>query len=62
MGDQVRVPLSDAPDYCTAPIVAADDDPGNADLGSNGGDGVGVGFEGVVTEVGGEPLVSVSIE
>ena len=51
-GDQLRVVLGNAVDDGAAPVVAAQDDAGEAELGGEGGDvggcaGVGVGLEGV---------------
>ena len=48
VADEVWIPLRDAPDDRTAPVVAADDDAGDVELFGDAGDGVGVGFEAVV--------------
>ena len=47
-GDQGRVPLRDAVDGGATPVVAAEDETRDVDVAGEGGDGVGVGSEGVV--------------
>jgi hypothetical protein len=46
--DEVRVPLCDAVDGRSAPVVASEDELWGVDLAGDGGDGVGVGAEAVV--------------
>jgi hypothetical protein len=48
MGNKIRIPLSNTPDDCTTPVVAADDDLVGADLLADASYGVGVCFVGVV--------------
>lgn len=56
-GNQVGLPLRHAVDDSAAPVVAAQDDAGRVGGARDGGDGVGMGEEGVVLQVGGEALV-----
>ncbi len=51
MRDEVRIPLSYAPDDRTAPVVAADDDLIDAELFAQACNGVGVVFEAEVVEI-----------
>jgi hypothetical protein len=46
--DEIRVPLRDAVDGGSAPVVASEDELRGVDLAGDGGDGVGVGAEAVV--------------
>lgn len=57
MGDKLGMPLGNAPDCCTAPVVAADDHFVHVHLRGDACYGVGVGFESIVADVGGEALV-----
>ena len=54
--DEVWIPLSHTPDHRTAPVVAADDDPVDAELFADPRDGVGVVFEAEVVEIVGGAL------
>lgn len=50
--DERRVPLRDAVDGRAAPVVAAEDELRDVQLAGDGGDGVGVGQEAVLSQVG----------
>ena len=56
MADELWVELCDAVDDCAAPVVTAEDEVWRLDGFGEVGDEVGVVFEGVVGEVGGEAL------
>jgi hypothetical protein len=56
--DEFGVPLRNAVDGRTAPVVAAEDELGRVGVACNGGDGVGVGAEAVVVQIWGEALRS----
>lgn len=54
--NELRIPLGNAVNGRTAPVMAAEDELGRVGVACDGGDGVGVGAETVVVQVWGEAL------